>query len=458
MMGKKLNVKRIPSIREIAWIVLKRFGRPDFKLNETLEDILSKWRLKKKDRALLWEITHGVVRYSLFLDHIILSLSEKRTLPKHNILNVLRIGLYQLIFLERVPPYAIVNESVKIARKYMGKKVSSFVNALLRKFLRNNKKEYVPKEIDKIKYLSLIYSYPEWLVKRWYNRYGFTETERILRLFNQEPPLHFRLRPGHDTDSMYSRLKQKGYIVEFIEKSIGMGIIEGKTTSLNSIPGYNEGLIAIQDIGAQLVGIYATPFKGTVLDACAGRGNKAIHLIDLMGGNGEIIAIDLYLRKIKSLLSETKRLSISRIYPLVADILKGIPLVQNRFSMVLVDAPCSGIGTIKRYPEIKWKHKEEDLRRFGALQLQILEAVKSHVKIGGKLIYATCSTEPEENEEIINMFMERNREFILQGPRSGDKYYHILSPYLTNEGFLRTFPLGAGIMDGFFAASLKRIS
>jgi|GEM_PF-151579 len=380
--------------RAAAIEILARVEQTDAFLNIALDSHLRRHRPgDPRDAALITELCYGVVRRRMALDHAIAAQSKKRLsqLETH-VLAALRIGAYQLFYL-RLPPHAAVAETIEALKQLGRSRAAGFVNAILRK-LSALEALPLPPESDRIEDLALRESHPEWLVARWTKQFGIERAKEMLSADNQPAPLTIRVNSAKNTrDDLLSRLRRSG--VEAKPTALApSGIVLRSPGRLEEVAGYAEGLWQVQDEAAQLVGLYAAVPDGTrVLDACAAPGGKALHLAE----RNRVVASDLSAAKLKRLGAEAERLGLSsRIETMVHDATRPFPKRMGKFDAVLVDAPCSGLGTLRRHPELRYRREESDILRLSELQWRIIENCQAAVARGGLLIYAVCSTEPEE--------------------------------------------------------------
>lgn len=433
-------------VRKLTLDVLNNILRGDKKPREALAGPSE--GLSKKDRAFLMETTYGVLRLRDRLDWIINRFLKKPSGVKGSTRDNLRLGIYQ-IFHMRVPDWAAVDEAVKIERKNR-----SLVNAILRNAIRDKndirreleamRAEAVngPKSLsDKAQNISVLTSHPIWLVRRWIKRFGAKEAFALAEANNSIPPLTLRANTTRATrDEILTELKMAGILASPTEFS-HQGIRLKGTIPISDISAF-IGKAYVQDEAAQLVTELLEPKPGErVLDACAAPGGKTTHIADLMDNTGEVVAVDSDERRIEIMKENILMTGLYNIKVVSGDItsLGGLGL----FDRVLVDAPCSAIGVIRRNPDIKYRHKAGDLLRFKEKQSAILHSASEFLKPGGLLVYCTCSTEPEEGEQVIQEFL-----------KTSDEFFNINEvPF--GEQFMRTYPHMHN-MDGFFAARLMR--
>lgn len=407
---------------------------------------------EQRDNAFILELVYGTLRNRALIDSVLDRFSEKPvqgTDPWTR--NILRLGAYQLLFLDRVPASASVNTSVDLARRH-GRK-HGYVNGLLRNLDRGRGTIPPPGGKDPVKRLSLLYSHPEWLVRRWTGRFGPQATEVVLAANNRPAPLIIRTNTLRTTrDKLKASLEQEGAAVkETAYSPAGLELLS--SPGLNALTAFRDGWFLIQDQAAQLVGLLLAPVPGeTVLDACAAPGGKATHLAELMGNQGTVIALESDKARIGRIIENSRRLGTTIIHPVRGD---AATYREGTFDKVLIDAPCSGLGVLRRHPDGKWTKSEKTIREKQALQKKVLENCSKLVKPGGALVYATCTTEPEENEEVIRGFLAGHPGFALDDPRP------FLPPaagkLVDTHGFFRTFPLEPEI-DGFFGAKVVKKS
>jgi 16S rRNA (cytosine967-C5)-methyltransferase len=412
-----------------------------------------------RDQALASEIAVGVQRHRAALDYLLAACS-KRPLARLDpeVVDILRLGAYQLLHLTRVPASAVVDDAVELARLAGKASAAGFVNAVLRALSRRRGSlELPPRPADPrdrdaaLAYLAVTLSHPRWLVTRWSDRFGFDATERWLQFDNSAAPLTLRV----------NRLKlSREALVERLRAS-GVGVSPGRFAPDALLvehgrplrgPGVEEGWFVVQDEASQLVSLLAGPSPGTrVLDACASPGGKATAIAATIGRAGHVVACDVRPRRVGLLRKTVAASGATNIHVVRADATRPLPFHVS-FDCVLVDAPCSGLGTLRRDPDIRWRRREQDLPGLAALQLHLLRHAAEAVAPGGRLIYATCSSEPEENEQVIESFLEASPGF----ERIDIRTIPGVPPEVADAGgFLRTLPHVHGL-EAFFGAVLER--
>ena len=409
----------------------------------------------ERDRALAGEIATGTLRWQAAFDHIIESYAGRRIdrLDREVVL-VLRLTLFQLFHLDRVPASAAVNDAVDLVRKAGKRSAAAMVNAILRKASRERERLPLPGSAHgdpgaELDYLSVTLSHPRWLVARWRDRYGFDASAAWCQFDNRPAALTLRANRLRTTrDDLADALAAAG-VRTHPARFAPDGLIVDEGNPL-STPLAREGLFVVQDEASQLVGVAAAAVPGErILDACAAPGGKTTSMAADMQDRGLVVAADVRPKRIK-LLTETVRASGARSVRIVhANAAQAMPF-QPLFDCVLIDAPCSGLGTLRRDPDIKWRRSESEFPALADLQLRILTSAAAVVRPGGRLVYATCSSEPEENEQVISTFLERHPDFAPARLRLAS------APELINEaGHLRTLPFRDGL-EAFFAASVVK--
>jgi 16S rRNA (cytosine967-C5)-methyltransferase len=413
--------------------------------------------LKEVDYAFVMEAVYGTLRWRGRIDWVIGRVSEVK--PKkleRFILNLLRLGLYQILFMGKVPVSAAVNESVEMAKASGREGAAGFVNAVLRSVSDGRIDLDLAHSKDPPS-ISVLHSHPLWLVERWVQELGMDEAIELCKANNRIPPLSLR------TNTLKtSRANLLAAIKEEISQANPApfspeGILIDPPVPLSKIPRFQDGWFQVQDESSQMMGhIVASKPGERVLDACAAPGGKTTHLAQLMANRGRIYAADISTRRLSLLGENCHRLGAIIVTPLRKDLTK--PLVfagEKRFDRILVDPPCSGLGTLWRNPDIKWKRKSEEISEFREIQRAILHQVAPWLRKGGRLVYGTCTLTREENEEVLEDFMAEHRGFELEDLRR--VLPQGLEPLVGDDGFFHSFTHRHG-MDGFFAARLRRVS
>ena len=411
-------------------------------------------RISEQDRAFVVHLVQGVLRWRLRLDWIIrqtINFSFKKIEP--SILNILRIALYQISFMDRVPESAAVNEAVKQTKAIGRDHLAGFVNGILRNICRQKDQVTFPdRENDWINYLSVFYSYPVWLVEKWIRELGLDSTERLLEAGNSIPDLVIRANSLKvDRLGLITRLEKEGVTgrpTPFSPEGIK---IEGLKGPINQLSTFKEGQFQVQGEAAQICSHLLFPRSGeSFLDLCAGLGGKSTHLAEIMECKGNILALDINHSRLVRLFQSSRRLGIKCIQPIVADAGSHISsLFRYSFDKILIDGPCSGLGVISRHPDGKWARDENDIKRLARIQKNILNKAAPLLQKGGKMLYVTCTISREENEDVVSDFLEHNKGMALENLNDHAPKWGL--DLIDDEGFLRTFPHIHG-MDGFFGA------
>lgn len=386
---------------------------------------LTEEKMEQIDRGLCHEITLGVLRKQLYLDAIIAKLTSGKKLDAA-VKIILRIALYQLKFLDKIPAHAAINDAVNQTQKAKKTSAKGFVNAVLRRFTRENAELKFADEIERI---SVENSHPRWLIEKWISEFGTEETAKLAQANNETPKLDFRFT-GKTTEAVKKSLENgetdKKYLFELAE----------------------NGKVYFQDKGSQIVG-GAVDLKEneSFFDVCAAPGSKVTQISNFNDTN-LIVAGDLHSNRVKLLQETCRKQGVGFVNVLQYDAEKSLPFANESFDVVLLDAPCSGTGTIRHNPEIRYFLTEKDFAELSLKQRAILQNASKLVKHGGRLIYSTCSLETEENELICREFLAENDAFYQIKP-------NVEESFLTSEGFARTFPQRDKI-DGFFIAAFAK--
>jgi 16S rRNA (cytosine967-C5)-methyltransferase len=415
---------------------------------------LSAGRLSGPDRGLFAELVFGVLRRQGTLDHVLSGLlTQPLARQEPQVLIFLRLGLYQLMYLDRIPESAAVNESVNLAKQILPR-ASGLVNAVLRNYLRHKDSVTFPDPVAApAASIAARHSHPAWLVKLWFSQIGEAETELLAEASSRQPPLTLRANTLTTTRSdLLEKFAANGIPATPCRFSPFGLMVEGRH-HIPGLPGFREGLFAVQDEASQLAGILLDPQPGErVLDTCAAPGGKATHLAQLMDNRGELLAMDISGSKLPLIQEAAQRLGITIIRTRMADLLQTGAFPADAFDRVLLDAPCSGLGVIRRNPEAKWRLTPEDVTRLAVTQKAMLKNAIRMLKPGGVLVYSTCSTTLEENEAVVGDFLSRHPHCVLENLNEQFPDYREL---FTEEGMFRAWPHRHG-MDGFFAARIRK--
>jgi 16S rRNA (cytosine967-C5)-methyltransferase len=446
--------------RELALDTLIGLEKAGEYTGNYLEEIFSKNPgLDGRDRGFIANLIQGVIRYRLRLDYIIGGFSNT-PLKKIDIrvLNILRLAIYQIYLMDRVPESAAVDRAVEQVKGLKGQAhVVPFVNGLLRNLCRNKDGVKFPdRKKATVKYLSSFYSFPLWHAQRCLDEFGLTETEALFEAQNRFPSINIRANRLKTTaDELMKVLADEGIKAVHAEYVPDCFILENFNGRIERIASFKNGLFQVQDQAAQVIPWLLDVKQGqAILDVCAGLGGKSSHLMELMGGEGHVTSLDTDKRRLEMLHENSRRLGIKGIKSIVADASEPFPdRLKNGFDRVLIDAPCSGLGTIGRHPDIKWNRTEIDIKRISRIQRKILENSFEAVRPGGLILYVVCTYTREENRTVIDNFINKNSGASLVDlntivPEWGRNL-------IDNEGFFRSYP-HKHKMDGFFAALMRK--
>lgn len=406
------------------------------------------------DRKLLTQLVYGTLRMRGCLDWIIGKLhSGAAGSLETRLKNILRTALFQILFMDRIPPYAAVNEAVEIAKKEAPGR-APLVNAILRNALRKKKAFHYPSlKRDPALHISVVYSHPLWLAKKWIERFGVEESIKMCRANNEVPPVTVRVNRLKTTrEELRTELAKENFHAEPTPFSPDGLIFSQFPGPIRRLSCFEAGKVHLQDEASQLVSYLVNPKPGEkILDLCSGTGGKTTHLAECMANKGVILAMDNSRRKTLSLIENARRMGISIIEAITGDA-TVLPAEQyrRRFDRVLVDAPCSGLGTLRRNPEIKWHLTTARFKTLPALQLRLLESAVIYLRPRGNLIYSTCTMMTEENDRVIEAFLVNHPDFHLIHPPP-----ILPQDMVDGRGFFRTYPHRHG-SDGFFGAILAR--
>ncbi|GAB6181070.1 16S rRNA (cytosine(967)-C(5))-methyltransferase RsmB [Desulfotomaculum defluvii] len=445
------------SAREIALLVSKAVEDEGAYANLALNKLLEKYQPGKLDRAFATEIVYGVLRNLNTIDWV-LAHYLKQPLASQTIYirNILRIGTYQIMFMPRVPDSAACNESVNLAKKYGHAGAAKFVNGVLRNVARQQQNlKYPDHEESPVDYIALKYSHPTWLVERWLKEFGYEQTVALCEANNRPAPNTVRTNTLKiSREDLITRLKEEG--VGARETSfVPEGLNISGFLSYRTLKPFQEGLFQVQDESSMLVAHVLNPSTGAkVLDVASAPGGKTTHLAQIMGDSGRIIACDLYKHKLDLIMDNCQRLGIKSIQTEVADARELYKKYQGWADYVLVDAPCSGLGVLRRRPDARWRKDPSQLPGIVRLQKEILQSAAQCLRPGGVLVYSTCTITWEENIGVVEDFLRGHSEFIMGDLRQ------LLPSELAKEktaenGYLQLMPHIHG-MDGFFIARMRK--
>ncbi|MBI4587836.1 MAG: 16S rRNA (cytosine(967)-C(5))-methyltransferase RsmB [Candidatus Rokubacteria bacterium] len=415
-----------------------------------LEAALERAKLAARDRALTTELVYGTLRWQRRLDWILAPHSRRR-LDRLDpwVRNLLRLTAYQLQFLHKVPPWAAVNDAVNLAKRRAKPGTAPFINAVLRSLTRSGG-DLPPLPDDPVEAAATRLAFPSWLATRWARRFGVEQAERLMTALDERPPVVARVNLLKcSREGLAKRLAEEEEVAAAPTSLAPEGLVLEGAGAAFKFQSFKEGWFTLQDEASILVGHLLAPQRGeTVADVCAAPGTKTTHLAALMQNSGKVVAMDPHASRLKLVSRAAARLGFTIVECHGGSAEALAPRFKDRFDRVLVDAPCSNLGVVRRNPDVKWRRAEADLRPLRDRQRQILEAAASVCRPGGSLVYATCSLEPDENEEVVLPFLAAHPEWRLDPPTA---FPIPLDP----PGVLRCLPHRHGT-DGFTAFRLRR--
>ncbi|OAT81461.1 16S rRNA (cytosine(967)-C(5))-methyltransferase [Desulfotomaculum copahuensis] len=444
--------------RELAWQVLLAVEEKNAYVNIALDRALERFHPGRLDRAFATQLVYGVLRSRNTLDWALEHFLRGRTLAGQTppVRIILRLGAYQLMFMDRVPAPAACNESARLARRHGRPGTAGFVNGVLRSLARGLKEIPFPAwEEDPVAHLTVVHSHPRWLVHRWLAELGPAQTRELCRADNTPAPNTIRVNSLKTSrEELAVKLKQAGLTVEYTRYA-PEGLITGGFPSLHDFPPFEQGLFQAQDEASMLAGRALSPVPGAlVLDLAAAPGGKTTHLAQLMGNRGEIVACDLHRHKLKLIADNCRRLGVTCVRTLEADARQLGERFARRAGYVLLDAPCSGLGVLRRRPDIRWRRTEDEIKTLALLQKEMLAAAARCVKPGGVLVYSTCTISRAENQEQVAAFLAAHPDFAAADltawlPSGLDRQGTF------KQGYIQLLP-HLHDTDGFFIARLHR--
>ena len=445
----------VDKAREVALKTLYRINNEGAYSNIALDEEISKnaQKLNAKDIGLISEIVYGVITWKLTIDEIIKKYSKIR-LKKISpwILDILRLSIYQIVFLDKIPKSAAVNEGVNLAKRYGHRSSSGFANAILRKVEKQDYEDF--KNIkDEKERLSKQYSMPLWIIEELMGEgLELEKIEEICISSNIRPKVSIRI------NTLKTNKEELKQILENENIKATDGILKDflvldKAKNIEKLESFKNGLFTVQDEAAGLTSLILDPKKGeSILDACSSPGGKTTYIAQLVENEGQIIAFDIHEHRTRLVEQNAKRLGVNIIETKVQDASKFEEKYVNKFDKILLDVPCLGMGVLKRKPDIKWQKKKEDVKEISEIQYKILENCTKYLKPKGELVYSTCSILKEENENLIKRFLQKNKEFKLEKIENIEEEF--FKKYLKNEQFLQVYQNKK--TDGFFICKLLK--
>ncbi|ORT99634.1 Ribosomal RNA small subunit methyltransferase B [Anaerovibrio sp. JC8] len=437
--------------RERALKIINAVHEQEAYANVALAKELRKGGLSDMDRRFVTELVYGTIKAGETLDWIIRKYIN-RPLSKVSpiIRDILRMGVYQLKYMDKVPASAACNESVELAKRFGHAGVAKFVNGVMRTMVREPEKGAFPEgKGNATVQLALTEQHPEWLVRRWIKEFGYDEAAKLCAFDNEQAPLSLRANTLRTNRSeLMLQLVSLGIDCQQSELA-PEGVIVKSHGSLDDLQVLQDGYCQVQDESSMLVAHVVDPQPGElVLDVCSAPGGKTTHMAAMMENRGRIVACDVYDHKLERVRSNAERLGITIIDPLLMDAREIWQEFPQQADRVLVDAPCSGLGVLRRKPDSRWRKSPELLKELPKLQLEILRSAAAAVKPGGLLVYSTCTIAPEENQDVVKAFLEKAKEFTLE--HAGERL-----PVPREDEMVQLYPQRDGT-DGFFIACMRR--
>lgn len=451
-----MSMAVVSRAREVALLALVEMEKKDAFINLSLRELLRNRRMRASERAFAMQLSFGVAKMLLYLDYLLEQFCGEKfhRLPVF-IRNCLRMGAYEIAILSH-PPYAVVSQYVELAKEYGHVGTSRLVNAVLRKFSTDWSSIHIPSaDEDPISHIAIKTSHPHWLVERWVKQFGFDETLRLCEANNMPPPLCIRVNTRWAEVEPVKRLLELRCRKVEPAKYVPCGLRIDTTADVTTLPGYKEGLFSVQDEAAMLVTYVLEPKPGeTIIDACAAPGGKTTHIAEMTNDAAKVIAIDTHKSRIQLVEEAAVRLKLRSIECLVGDFIQLAEQYRGIADRCLLDVPCSGTGTLRRKPDVRWKKSTQNISELAQLQYRLLEASATVVKEGGIIVYSTCSLEREENEDVVEAFLSKHKCFELE---DASKYLPTaIHDCKTPEGFLRFLPHKHDT-DGTFVARIRKV-
>lgn len=432
--------KQLGNPRDAALFVLMDVDKNQAYSNLLLTKHMNQHKIAGIDKGLMTELTYGTLQHKMTLDFFLAPFIKGKL--ENWVQWVLRMAVYQIHYLDRIPNHAVVNEAVQLAKYHGHKGVSGLVNGVLRAFLREGAPSFDSIK-DPLERLSIETSHPQWMLENWIQAFGFEKTEQIARQNNVAPPQTIRVNTMKiSIDDAIQALESEGFTVRkgILPESLH---VAGKTAATSAL--FASGQFTIQDESSMMPAHALQLEKGmTVLDMCAAPGGKTTHIAQLLANTGHITALDLHENKLKYIHENAERLGFTHISTVAADARQAQEVLeQKQFDRILVDAPCSGYGVIRRKPDMKYAKKPQDAERLATIQLAILNEAYSLLSPGGILVYSTCTIEPTENDEVIDAFLQSHQDMqelslpdvFTALPHGAAKVGHQVLPYPDGDGF-----------------------
>ena len=458
--------------RQQAFIALRSVHRGAY-ADAALDSVLRQSNLSAVDRRLVTELVYGSVRRMRSLDALIDQLATKKAHQQPDDLRtILHLGLYQLRYLSQIPVSAAVNSTVDLAKKNGFSGLSGFVNGLLRQYIRLSRGEERGREQGErggelpvsnyqdplklpenpVERLGILHSFPDWIVEVWLKEFGFVQTEKLCEWLNRPPAIDLRVNPLQTSiETVEAAMQSAGVSVSRVAHLPEALRLTGSIGAIQNLPGFKEGWWSVQDSSAQLVSYLLEPQPGeVVIDACAAPGGKTTHIAELMGDVGVVYACDRADSRLRKLKENASRLQLQSIQIFVGDS-RSLAQFKNTGDRVLLDAPCSGLGTLHRHADARWRQTPQSVEELSILQRELLEETSTWVKPNGVLVYATCTLHPQENEQVIQGFLANHPQWQIAPATPNSPP----AAFATTSGWIKVLPYEHQ-MDGFFMVRLRR--
>ncbi|MBW4443328.1 MAG: 16S rRNA (cytosine(967)-C(5))-methyltransferase [Plectolyngbya sp. WJT66-NPBG17] len=435
--------------RQLAFLALRVIQKGAF-ADVAVDQALHRTDVTVLDRRLFTELVYGTIRRQRTLNALIDQFAKKKDQPP-DLRLILQLGLYQLRYLDQIPASAAVDTSVELAKQNKLGGLTGVVNGLLRQYLRSQTVLHTdPLQLpeDAIARIGTVQSYPDWIVQVWCDQFGIENTEKLCEWMNRPPQIDLRINTLKTSlDQVEAAMLAQNVKVDRIPNLPNALRLPSGAGAIHNLPGYTEGWWIVQDSSAQFVSYLVDPQPGEIVaDACAAPGGKTMHLAELMHDRGIVWAIDKTASRLKKLQQNLDRLSLTAIQTLTCDS-RNVPQLKGQCDRVLVDAPCSGLGTLNRHADARWRQTPQSAAGLAILQQEILTEAATWVKPQGVLVYSTCTLNPIENEAVVEQFLAENPQWSIE-------HSDLLPELTTSEGWIKVLP-HCHNMDGFFMVRLK---
>ncbi|MEM6251638.1 MAG: 16S rRNA (cytosine(967)-C(5))-methyltransferase [Cyanobacteria bacterium P01_D01_bin.156] len=455
MPSKSHSVPPYLSARHLAFVVLRDIDKGAF-ADVALERNIGKVRLSPADRRLATELIYGTVRRQRTLDALIDQFGKRSADQQPaELRRILHLGFYQLRYLDHVPDHAVVDTTVNLAKHQRLGKLSGVVNGMLRQYIRLESEGADPLHVpsdDRMRAQGIFHSYPDWIVRAWHQLLPDEEITSLCEWFNQTPKIDLRVnRLRSSVDQVITALTDHGLTVTPHGTVPDALRIVGPTGNIRELPGYDEGWWMVQDSSAQLVSYLVDPQPGeTIIDACGAPGGKTTHLAEMMGDQGRVLGCDRTSSRLNKIRQNAKRLKLNSIETVMGDS-RAHPEFKGIADRVLLDVPCSGLGTLHRHADARWRQTPDSIEGLTMLQRQLLESAMHWVKPSGVLVYSTCTLHPDENQNLIQAFLGDHSDWTIDTSGIDSS----IALFVTKEGWATVWPHKQD-MDGFFMVRLRR--